>query len=86
MATTGVPAAAAAIPATSLDSDLPILAICYGQQTMAQQLGGRVAPSDQKEFGRAYIEITGDSVPPRTACFSCTTFSSSFTRASSSAR
>src|ERR1041384_1303571 len=40
----------------------PILAICYGQQTMAHQLGGRVAPSDQKEFGRAYIEIQGDSI------------------------
>jgi GMP synthase (glutamine-hydrolysing) len=41
---------------------LPILAICYGQQTMAHQLGGRVAPSDDKEFGRAFIEITGESM------------------------
>jgi GMP synthase (glutamine-hydrolysing) len=41
---------------------IPILAICYGQQTMAHQLGGRVAPSDQREFGRAFIEINGESV------------------------
>jgi GMP synthase (glutamine-hydrolysing) len=49
-------------PQHFFDAGLPILAICYGQQTMAHQLGGRVAPSDQKEFGRAFIEITGDSV------------------------
>jgi GMP synthase (glutamine-hydrolysing) len=41
---------------------VPILAICYGQQTMAHQLGGRVAPSDNREFGRAFIDITGDSM------------------------
>ncbi|MDT9598020.1 glutamine-hydrolyzing GMP synthase [Sphingosinicella rhizophila] len=41
---------------------IPILAICYGQQTMAHQLGGRVAPSDNREFGRAFIEIVSDSV------------------------
>jgi GMP synthase (glutamine-hydrolysing) len=41
---------------------LPILAICYGQQTMAHQLGGRVAPSDNREFGRAFIEIIGESM------------------------
>src|SRR5215203_5041170 len=30
---------------------LPILGICYGQQTMAAQLGGRVEGSDHREFG-----------------------------------
>src|SRR6218665_39102 len=49
-------------PQHFFDAGLPILAICYGQQTMAHQLGGRVAPSDDKEFGRAYIDIVGDSV------------------------
>ena len=49
-------------PQHFFDAGLPILAICYGQQTMAHQLGGRVAPSDNREFGRAFIEITGDSV------------------------
>jgi GMP synthase (glutamine-hydrolysing) len=49
-------------PQHFFEAGLPILAICYGQQTMAHQLGGRVAPSDDKEFGRAYIDIVGDSV------------------------
>jgi GMP synthase (glutamine-hydrolysing) len=49
-------------PQHFFDAGLPILAICYGQQTMAHQLGGRVAPSDQREFGRAFIEITGESM------------------------
>jgi len=40
---------------------VPILGICYGQQTMAAQLGGRVEPSDQREFGRADVEIVAPS-------------------------
>ena len=48
-------------PQHLFDAGLPILAICYGQQTMAHQLGGRVAPGESREFGRAFIEITGDS-------------------------
>jgi len=49
-------------PQHFFDAGIPILAICYGQQTMAHQLGGRVAPSDDREFGRAFIEIVGDSM------------------------
>ncbi|HMJ93613.1 MAG TPA: glutamine-hydrolyzing GMP synthase, partial [Allosphingosinicella sp.] len=49
-------------PQHFFEAGIPILAICYGQQTMAHQLGGRVAPSDNKEFGRAFIEITSDSM------------------------
>ncbi|MEA3065643.1 MAG: hypothetical protein QOJ27_2095 [Sphingomonadales bacterium] len=49
-------------PQHFFDAGVPILAICYGQQTMAHQLGGRVAPSDNREFGRAFIEIIGESV------------------------
>jgi GMP synthase (glutamine-hydrolysing) len=48
-------------PQHFFDTGLPILAICYGQQTMAQQLGGVVAASDNREFGRAFIEVVGDS-------------------------
>ena len=48
-------------PQQFLEAELPILAICYGQQTMQHQLGGRVAPSDQREFGRAFIDVVGDS-------------------------
>src|SRR6476660_9779049 len=48
-------------PQVMFDSGVPLLAICYGQQTLHQQLGGEVVTSDQKEFGRAFIEITGSS-------------------------
>jgi len=40
---------------------IPVLGICYGQQTMVAQLGGRVEGSHKREFGRASIEITGQS-------------------------
>jgi len=36
---------------------LPVLGICYGQQTMVAQLGGKVESSDHREFGRAFIDI-----------------------------
>jgi GMP synthase (glutamine-hydrolysing) len=39
---------------------VPVLAICYGMQTMCAQLGGRVTLSDRQEFGRAFIDIIGD--------------------------
>ncbi len=48
-------------PQHFFDTGLPILAICYGQQTMAHQLGGVVAASDNREFGRAFIEVVGES-------------------------
>jgi len=48
-------------PQVMFDSGLPLLAICYGQQTLHQQLGGKVVTSDQKEFGRAFIEIVSPS-------------------------
>src|SRR5712671_3683486 len=39
---------------------VPVLAICYGMQTMCAQLGGRVTLSDHQEFGRAFIGVTDD--------------------------
>lgn len=39
---------------------LPVMGICYGQQTMVEQLGGRVESSDHKEFGRAYVDVGDD--------------------------
>lgn len=47
-------------PQAILDSGLPILGICYGQQVLTQQLGGQVEGGGEKggEFGRAFIEIT----------------------------
>ena len=46
------------IPAEILESGLPILGICYGQQALMHQLGGEVLAGDAGEFGRAFIEIT----------------------------
>ena len=40
---------------------VPVLAICYGQQTMAVQLGGEVEGGHAAEFGRADVEILRDS-------------------------
>jgi GMP synthase (glutamine-hydrolysing) len=45
-------------PARIFAFGLPVLGICYGQQAMCAQLGGRVEPSDHREFGRAYVEVT----------------------------
>ncbi|HWA48013.1 MAG TPA: glutamine-hydrolyzing GMP synthase, partial [Dongiaceae bacterium] len=39
-------------------SKLPVLGICYGQQAICHQLGGKVEPHEHREFGRAEIEIT----------------------------
>src|SRR5262245_10696938 len=36
---------------------VPILGICYGEQTMCAQLGGEVEPSSHREFGRAFVDI-----------------------------
>ncbi len=36
---------------------LPVLGICYGEQAMCAQLGGRVEPSEHREFGKAYVEV-----------------------------
>jgi GMP synthase (glutamine-hydrolysing) len=37
------------------ESGLPVLGICYGMQALAHQLGGRIAPSDVREYGHAVI-------------------------------
>ncbi len=44
-------------PQAVFDSGVPILAICYGQQTLATQLGGTVEGGHAAEFGRADVEI-----------------------------
>ena len=47
-------------PQELFDMGIPVLGICYGQQTMVDQLGGRVENADHREFGRAYVEVTED--------------------------
>ena len=48
-------------PAYVFDSGLPVLGICYGMQLLAYQLGGRVEPSGQREYGHAVIHHSGGS-------------------------
>ncbi|HEV2562638.1 MAG TPA: glutamine-hydrolyzing GMP synthase [Rhizomicrobium sp.] len=48
-------------PNAVFEMGVPVMGICYGHQTMMAQLGGRVEPSNKREFGRASIEITGNS-------------------------
>ena len=48
------------IPQAILDSGLPMLGICYGQQALTQQLGGKVEKGDSGEFGEAFITVEGD--------------------------
>jgi GMP synthase (glutamine-hydrolysing) len=47
-------------PAIVFTMGVPVLAICYGMQTMCAQLGGRVTLSDHQEFGRAFIDVIGE--------------------------
>ena len=49
-------------PAFVYDAGLPILGICYGMQTMAEEFGGRVEASDKSEFGFAQVNIVSGSV------------------------
>ncbi|MFO1155138.1 MAG: glutamine-hydrolyzing GMP synthase [Rhodospirillales bacterium] len=39
---------------------VPVLGICYGEQTMVAQLGGRVEGGHAREFGRAHVEVVDD--------------------------
>ncbi|MDF2980454.1 MAG: guaA [Devosia sp.] len=48
-------------PQEVFDSGVPILAICYGQQTLALQQGGKVEGGHAREFGRADVEIKEQS-------------------------
>jgi GMP synthase (glutamine-hydrolysing) len=48
-------------PQKVFDLGVPVLGICYGEQTMCAQLGGSVEAAEEREFGRADIEITAQS-------------------------
>lgn len=49
------------IPDIILKSGLPLLGICYGQQSLCAQLGGVVEGSEEREFGRANLQIIKSS-------------------------
>ncbi len=44
-------------PMSVFEMGVPVLGICYGMQTMAEQLGGKVASSDKREFGYAKVRL-----------------------------
>jgi len=47
-------------PDCIFEMGLPVLGICYGEQTMCAQLGGEVQISDHQEFGRAFVDVVDD--------------------------
>ena len=44
-------------PQEVFDANIPVLGICYGEQTMCAQLGGKVEAGHHREFGRAFLDI-----------------------------
>lgn len=49
-------------PTWVFDAGVPILGICYGMQLLAHQLGGKVEPGVQREYGHAVIHKDGQGV------------------------
>jgi GMP synthase (glutamine-hydrolysing) len=61
----GGPASTTAIgapraPDAVFTQGVPVLGICYGEQTICAQLGGKVEMGHHREFGRAFIEVVDD--------------------------
>ena len=48
-------------PQVVFELGVPVLGICYGMQTMAQQLGGKVESTGKREFGYAEVRARGHS-------------------------
>ena len=48
-------------PPAFYKAGVPILGICYGEQAMAHQLGGKVEAGHHREFGRAEVTVTENS-------------------------
>jgi len=48
-------------PDIVFNSNVPVLGICYGMQTMAAQLGGKVETSSHREFGYAKVRLSNSS-------------------------
>nr|WP_137389613.1 glutamine-hydrolyzing GMP synthase [Rhodoligotrophos defluvii] len=47
-------------PQAIFEAGLPVLGICYGEQTICAQLGGKVEGGHHREFGRAFLDITDE--------------------------
>ena len=50
-----------AAPGAVFELGVPVLGICYGMQTMAAQLGGKVETSDEREFGYARVRVADEA-------------------------
>jgi GMP synthase (glutamine-hydrolysing) len=49
-------------PSVVFELGVPVLGICYGMQTMAEQLGGKVEAASHREFGYAQVRARGHSI------------------------
>jgi GMP synthase (glutamine-hydrolysing) len=49
--------------ATLFDLSTPVLGICYGMQLMTDVLGGEVRRSGHREFGHAFVRVSGNGSP-----------------------
>ncbi len=52
-------------PQEVFEAGIPVLGICYGQMTMAAQLGGEVESGHHREFGRALLDVNSVLGPLR---------------------
>src|SRR3954451_18278387 len=50
------------LDATLFDNDVPVFGICYGFQAMAQALGGTVAHTGSREYGRTLLPAQGGTL------------------------
>ena len=48
-------------PDIVFESGVPVLGVCYGEQTICAQLGGKVEAGHHREFGRAFLEVEEES-------------------------
>ncbi|MEX1018224.1 MAG: glutamine-hydrolyzing GMP synthase [Litorilinea sp.] len=51
------------LPDAVLKSGVPVLGICYGLQLLAHALGGRVSPSQEREYGAATLQVSEQGDP-----------------------
>ena len=48
---------------SEIKGKIPLLGVCYGAQYLAHFFGGKVSPSDTREYGRAHLSIADQSAP-----------------------
>ena len=46
---------------SAIKGKIPLLGVCYGAQYLANFFGGKVSPSDTREYGRAHLSVVGPS-------------------------